>query len=54
MYGYPRAVCQACGRQYSGWGLATRKACDCGGKLIFSSPYNVLMDWLKFRRYARW
>jgi len=43
----PKAVCRSCGRQYGGWGLAQREACDCGGKLIISSPYDVIIGYVK-------
>jgi len=43
----PCAVCQACGRRYSGWSLAQREGCDCGGRLIVSFPYNVIIGFVK-------
>ncbi len=43
----PTAVCQSCGRHYSGWGLAQRKSCDCGGNLIFDSIYGVIIGYVK-------
>jgi len=41
--GYPKAICYMCGKRYSGWILAERKTCDCGGKLIVDFPYSVLI-----------
>lgn len=43
----PKAICRSCGRRYSGWDLAQRETCDCGGKLIINFPYDVIMGYLK-------
>ncbi|MBA7603196.1 hypothetical protein ES703_10300 [subsurface metagenome] len=43
----PKAFCLLCGKYYSGWSLAQRKNCDCGGKLIVNFPYNVIIAHVK-------
>ncbi|KKM65278.1 hypothetical protein LCGC14_1492930 [marine sediment metagenome] len=44
----PKAVCQSCGRHYSGWGLAQKETCDdCGGKLIIDFPNSIIIDFVK-------
>jgi len=45
--GYPRATCQSCLSRYTGWGLAQREKCDCGGKLVIDFPYNYLIGYLR-------
>lgn len=46
----PRAKCWKCGRQYSGWSLAKRETCECGGKLIIDFPYNILIGYARAGR----
>ncbi|MBA7684840.1 hypothetical protein ES703_93253 [subsurface metagenome] len=43
----PKAICQSCGRRYSGWSLAQRETCDCGGKLIIDFPYSAIIAYVK-------
>ncbi|MBA7707276.1 hypothetical protein ES703_116145 [subsurface metagenome] len=43
----PKAVCYKCGNRYSGWSLAQRETCDCGGKLIINFPYDTIIGYVK-------
>jgi len=44
---YPKAICQSCNKKFSGWSLAQRESCDCGGKLIIDFPYNQIIGYIK-------
>ena len=48
----PKAICQSCGKEYSGWSLAQRNTCDCGGKLIVNFPYGVITGFVKGGRHG--
>jgi len=39
----PRATCIRCGRSHTGWGLAEKDTCECGGKLLLFSPFDRLI-----------
>ena len=43
----PKAYCLSCGRRYSGWNLAQRESCDCGGKLIINHLYGAIIGYIK-------
>lgn len=43
----PEAVCQSCGKHYSGWWLAQTETCDCGGKLIIDFPCDYIIGYIK-------
>ncbi len=47
----PKAVCQSCGRLYSGWDLAHREICDCGGKLAIDYIYGTIIGYLRAGRH---
>ncbi len=49
----PKAICQSCGHQYSGFGLAQRETCNCGGKLIVTFPYNVIIGYVQAGRQKK-
>lgn len=46
----PRGVCQVCGRLYTGWSLADRTNCECGGKLVVGFPYDVLIGYVRAQK----
>jgi len=43
----PKAVCASCGIRYSGWVLAQREKCNCGGKLLIDFPHNIIIGYVK-------
>lgn len=44
----PRAICQSCGRHYTGWDLVERESCtDCGGKLVIEFADNYLIGYVR-------
>lgn len=43
----PKAVCLKCGERHSGWSLAEKTTCECGGKLLIDPNYDVVIGFVR-------